>query len=58
MTEQVRHIDDIIQEYNERAKKLIELTVNGVIYVTEQDGEWVPHYPDNVIVFPAHRRVQ
>ena len=53
MTEQVRHIDDIIQEYNE-----IELTVNGVIYVTEQDGEWVPHYPDNVIVFPAHRRVQ
>ncbi len=58
-TEQkVVHIDDVIKDYNERAAKLIEYTVNGVLWVTEQNGEWVPHLPDNVVVFPAHRRLQ
>ena len=59
MTEQnAVHIDDVIAEYNQKAKRLIELTTDGVMWVVEQNGEYIPWVPDNVIIFPAHRRVQ
>ena len=60
MTEQnVYHIQDVIEEYNAQAKQLIEWSMNGVLYLQQnEDGEFQPAVPDNVVIFPQHRRIQ
>jgi len=56
MTDQnVRHIEDVIHEYNIKAKELMIHAANGVLWLTEQNGELVPHVPDNVLIFPTNR---
>ena len=58
MTEQnVRHIEDVIHEYNIKAQELMMHVANGVVWLTEQDGSYVPHTPDNVLIFPCNRRM-
>ena len=52
------HIVDVINEINQQGLHLLSLYNSGVRYVTEQDGEFVPCIPDNVLLFPTAKEIQ
>jgi len=61
-TEQYEHIDDVISECQDAvniavriARECMHLKEHGVLYV---DKELNPVVPDNVLLFPAARRIQ
>ena len=60
MTEQnVFHIEDVIDQFNKEARDLMAHAASGVVWLElNEDGEFVPVIPDNVLIFPASRRVQ
>ena len=60
MTEQnVYHIEDVIAQFNEEARDLMAHAASGVVWLElNEDGVFVPVIPDNVLIFPASRRVQ